>query len=382
MGYSFIDLFCGCGGFSLGMQKAGFRELASIDFDSHATDVFKYNFPTVGLVYTQDIATLNCSELVEAIHGQSIDVIVGGPPCQGFSIARRVDGSNHGERVIVDSRRDLYKEYLRILAFIKPKAFVLENVLGIQTTLGGEYLNRIIIGAENLGYTISQFVVNVSDFSIPQKRKRVVLIGTKVVPFNLDYADMIAFGKNEPAMMLGEAIMDLPVLAAGEGMEVCDYDKVNRELHIKKYGTRFLEYFEIPNNGKLINHTSRPHNLRDLGDFQKLREGETSAQALRRGEVLEFPYRRDYFTDRYTRQHREKLSSTIVAHLSKDGLMFIHPTQNRSLTPREAARLQSFPDWFAFPVPRTHQFKLIGNAIPPKLAYNLGQVLNDWLGKF
>src|SRR4029453_19074563 len=103
-----------------------------------------------------------------------------------------------------------------------------------------------------------------------------------------------------------------------------------------------------------------------------LKEGETSLQAINRGEHMEFPYDRESFKDRYTRQHRNEPCSTIVAHLSKDGLMFIHPTQKRSLTPREAARIQSFPDWFQFPVVRTQQFRVIGNAVPPLVAEAVG----------
>jgi DNA (cytosine-5)-methyltransferase 1 len=121
---------------------------------------------------------------------------------------------------------------------------------------------------------------------------------------------------------------------------------------------------EVARASKLTAHRARPHSARDLGDFLLLREGENSATAMRAGVEFAFPYDKSSFKDRYTRQSRRKPCSTIVAHLSKDGLMFIHPTQNRSLTPREAARIQSFPDWFAFPVARTHQFRIIGNAVP------------------
>ena len=122
----------------------------------------------------------------------------------------------------------------------------------------------------------------------------------------------------------------------------------------------------------MTGHQARPHMERDLRDFAKLGEGETGQHVLERGEKLEHPYNKKIFKDRYTRQHRNRLCSTITAHLSKDGLMFIHPTQNRSLTPREAARIQSFPDGFHFSVPRTHQYRLIGNAVPPLLGKSIG----------
>jgi DNA (cytosine-5)-methyltransferase 1 len=129
----------------------------------------------------------------------------------------------------------------------------------------------------------------------------------------------------------------------------------------------------------LTAHRARPHSERDLRDFLLLKEGENSAEAIRRGVEFEFPYDKTTFKDRYTRQHRNRPCSTIVAHLAKDGLMFIHPTQNRTLTPREAARVQSFPDWFKFPVARTHQFRVIGNAVPPLVGEAVGMAVKSYI---
>src|SRR6185436_8634072 len=130
---------------------------------------------------------------------------------------------------------------------------------------------------------------------------------------------------------------------------------------------------------KLTAHRARPHSERDLRDFVKLREGEHCGKAIKRGETFEFPYDKDSFKDRYTRQHRDQLCSAIVAHLKKDGLMFIHPTQKRSLTPREAARIQSFPDTFTFPSMVTHCFPQIGNAVPPLVGRAVGLAIVDYL---
>jgi DNA (cytosine-5)-methyltransferase 1 len=142
-----------------------------------------------------------------------------------------------------------------------------------------------------------------------------------------------------------------------------------RNASIAKYGRGYLDKtLEVQQAKKLTAHRARPHSARDLRDFARLLEGEHCAEAMKRGETFEFPYDRESFKDRYTRQHRNEPCSTIVAHLSKDGLTFIHPTQKRSLTPREAARVQSFPDWFQFPVSRTHQFPVIGNGVPPLVA--------------
>ncbi len=139
---TFIDLFCGCGGFSLGMENAGLQCLAAIDFNKEAIAVFQENFSHVPHILEKDIIRFSPNELNQLIGGAKPDVIVGGPPCQGFSTARQVDGANHGKRLKEDSRRHLYQEYLKYVEFFQPKVFVMENVLGIRSASGGEYATR------------------------------------------------------------------------------------------------------------------------------------------------------------------------------------------------------------------------------------------------
>jgi DNA (cytosine-5)-methyltransferase 1 len=184
----------------------------------------------------------------------------------------------------------------------------------------------------------------------------------------------------KPPVTLWEAIGDLPPLAEDQGEYEAPYNLVRREAHIRRYGSHFLKrVLEVPRAKVLFGHVARPHSERDLRDFARLREGEHSAEALARGQRMEFPYGRDHFKDRYTRQHRNRLCSTILAHLSKDGLMFIHPTQERSLTSREAARVQTFPDWFIFPESRTVTFRLIGNAVPPLVGEAIGNAVRRYI---
>jgi DNA (cytosine-5)-methyltransferase 1 len=180
---------------------------------------------------------------------------------------------------------------------------------------------------------------------------------------------------------LWEAIGDLPPLAAGAGREESEYDVDRFANQLEIYGGRYiLDVLEVDITKTLTAHRARPHSERDLRDFALLREGENSKEAMQKREIkFEFPYDKEIFTDRYTRQHRNEPCSTIVAHLSKDGLMFIHPTQKRSLTPREAARIQSFPDWFEFPIARTHQFRVIGNAVPPLVGESVGIAVKNYI---
>ena len=387
-----IDLFCGCGGFTLGMQRAGFHVLAAIDFNAQAVATLRANLVErrhpklmpVGHALERDLTTFHPKELAAVIGVREVDVIVGGPPCQGFSMARQVDGSNHGARIKEDPRRQLYREFLRYVDFFQPRVFVMENVLGIRSAAGGIYFTQVQKEARALGYRVHAQIENAWDLGVPQKRRRQLIIGVSNKLPGYFLPELKPAPRARPHTCLGAAVMDLPSLRAGEGSDETHYDLVRRCRHIAGQDGSALDYLsnvaEIDRSEKLTNHVSRPHSERDLRDFELLREGENSATAMRdRGVEFQFPYDKSSFKDRYTRQSRRQPCSTIVAHLSKDGLMFIHPTQNRSLTPREAARIQSFPDWFRFPSARTHSFRLIGNAVPPLIGEAVGLEVREFL---
>ncbi|HMO50672.1 MAG TPA: DNA cytosine methyltransferase [Kiritimatiellia bacterium] len=382
---SCLDLFCGCGGFSLGMKRAGFHILAAIDFNADAIRTLKANLPDVEAI-NADLTKYTPEKLAAKLGFREVDVIVGGPPCQGFSTARQRDGANHGNnRLVYDERRKLYREFLCYVAFFQPKVFVMENVLGIRSAAGGEYFTAVQKEARQLGYRVHGQIEDAWDLGVPQKRRRQLFVGVRVDLSGYFHPKLTPAPRAKPRLCLGAAIGDLPILRAGGGEDERDYDLARRSEYLRRdcNSTRNYIYkvLEIRRAAKLTNHVARPHNDRDLRDFAKLREGENSATAMRdRGVMFEFPYDTSSFKDRYTRQSRWRPCSTIVAHLSKDGLMFIHPTQNRSITPREAARIQSFPDWFRFPKARTHAFRLIGNAVPPLVAEAVGLAIRDFLG--
>jgi DNA (cytosine-5)-methyltransferase 1 len=398
---TFIDLFCGCGGFSLGMLRAGFDCLAAIDFNPQAVATLKTNladkshpnFASVRHALQRDLTIFQPTELAKLIGTTQLDVIVGGPPCQGFSTARQRDGSNHGtERLKEDPRRHLFRNFLDFVDFFQPKVFVIENVLGLRSASGGRYFTAVQYEARNLGrdqgrpgYRVHPQIERGEKLGVPQKRRRQLIVGVR--------ADLVGYFPSElqPAIraqigtMLGDAILDLPKLTAGAGENETDYDLKHRTVHFLG-GTRdylraaYLERVaEVGRSTRLFNHVARPHSERDLYDFNLIPEGSTSAVEMRRGVRFRFPYDKNSFKDRYTRQHRNRPCSTIVAHLAKDGLMFIHPTQNRSFTPREAARVQTFPDWFVFPEARTHSFRLIGNAVPPLIGEAVGDAIYRFL---
>lgn len=387
---TFIDLFAGCGGFSLGLEWANLQCLAAIDFSASAVETFRMNHPEVPHILHKDLTKFSPKELDKLIGSKRVDVIVGGPPCQGFSRARQVDGANHGERLVADPRRGLYKEFLRYVVYYQPSVFVMENVPGIRSAAGGEFFTKVQVESRELGYRVIPYEVQAWRFGVPQKRVRQLIIGTRrelplfipgryIRPTHADPDSENPDGL-QPVVTLGEAIGDLPEICAGDEQFERGYDMERRHAHIARYGDRYIfDVLQAQKAPHLTGHAARPHSLRDQRDFCRLEEGETSRHALARGVEMEFPYDRENFKDRYTRQHRDQLCSTIVAHLKKDGLMFIHPTQTRSLTPREAARIQSFPDTFRFPAERTNAYAEIGNAVPPLVGRAMGMAIVDYL---
>ncbi|MEK7954471.1 DNA cytosine methyltransferase [Luteolibacter soli] len=378
---TFLDLFCGCGGFSLGLRRAGFEGLAAIDFNKEAIKVFHENLPEIPHALERDLTSFSPVNLEAIIGTERVDLIVGGPPCQGFSTARQVDGANHGDRLTEDPRRHLYKEFLRYVGHFRPKVFVMENVLGIRSASGGIYFSKVQAEARALGYRVHAQIEDCVDLGVPQKRRRQLFIGTREDLSGYFRPELKPAKRAAVGATLGDAIGDLPPLKAGQGEEESEYDLGRRLKVVKNQRTSdyLFNVLEIERATQLTAHRARVHSERDLRDFLLLKEGESSAEAMRRGVDFEFPYDKSSFKDRYTRQHRERPCSTIVAHLSKDGLMFIHPVQNRTLTPREAARVQSFPDWFRFPVARTHQFRVIGNAVPPLVSEAVGNAVMKYL---
>lgn len=385
---SFIDLFCGCGGFTLGMMRAGFSCEAAIDSNKEAIGVLKDNLQEVKCCLHEDLTKFTPEELAAKIGKKSIDIIVGGPPCQGFSTARQADGANHGNRLVEDSRRYLFRHFLEYVKYFKPAIFVMENVRGIKTAGNGTYYKKILEEIAAIDdYHLFSTDENAWDLGAPQKRIRHLLFGFNTKKTNTRELRLFPPPRAILRPTLGVCIGDLPVLVAGQGEESGPYDMEKRETHKKNHGYMAENYLnnvlEIEKAGNVLtSHVARRHSDRDLGDFKKLLEGEHSGEAQdKRGIEFDFPYDKTVFRDRYKRQHRDEPCSTIVAHLSRDGLMFIHPTQNRTLTVREAARIQGFPDWYRFFVARTHQFRLIGNAVSPLVSEAIGISFLEMLNK-
>ena len=280
----------------------------------------------------------------------------------------------------------------------------MENVPGIKNTAGGAFFTSIQLEARKLGYRVHAATICAWRYGVPQKRERQLIIGTAcelpifstnlfVPPTHADPDGRVNSrnppeprkGRGRPRVLqhpvtIWEAIGDLPVIAAGGGAKEMDYDIVRGRAHMETYGARYLiDVLEVQKSQSLTGHFARPHSARDFSTSTHSREGETSKAALARGVEMEFPYDRTHFKDRYTRQHRDQLCSTIVAHLSKDGLMLIHPVECRSLTVREAARLQTFPGLVRSATATDLCLSADRERRPPVLGQAIGRGLRQYL---
>lgn len=349
MSVSAIDLFCGCGGFSLGFEMAGTDVVLGIDNDPQCIKTYRRNLS--GKAVSCDITKIEDPQsfLEEHIGIREIDIIFGSPPCQTFSPAGIVKLKSLGIDPKEDPRYGLWRYFIKFVLAIKPQCFVMENVLGIMST---EIPNFVVKITEKYGYRCGVITLDAVDFGVPQKRLRTFVIGC----LN-DETLLILPQKNEKKNTVWDAISDLPPIPHNHKIDVMEYDR-----------DPITDYQKLMREGSetIYNHVTKRHNERDLKIFASLREGET------------FSNRSDGFKDRYRRLKWNEPSWTLVAHISKDA-RYIHPSQLRTISVREAARLQSFPDRFVFPVSMTQAFKQIGNAVPPLLAKKIAQVLLEVL---
>ena len=397
--FTVIDLFAAPGGLSLGFEMAGFEVLAGVDIDPKGMETYRFNFPKSKAIVA-DIRKLESRELMrmaEISEGQ-VDVIIGGPPCQGFSTIGRVKIAslvrqgvwNHLKvshpRFIDDPRNVLYKEFMRIVRDLRPKFVVMENVPGMMSYRNGEIVKEIIEDFKSIGYRAYARVLNAADYGVPQIRKRIIFIATRIEKAQIVFPKPTHSNTNgntisllkflgevaelkpdlKPYITVWEAIGDLPDPVPGRP-GLADYPLPYNKPPFSEYQKFMREWGGGPPDGKVHNHVARRHSERDIKVFSIMKEGQWWRDLPPEIKKL-YGYRDDIFHDKMKKLVRSMPSWTITAHLYKDGYMYIHPVQPRSITVREATRLQSFPDRFIFKGSRTSQFKQVGNAVPPLMA--------------
>ena len=294
--YKYIDLFAGAGGMSLGFDNAEFENVLAVEYDKCFAETYSYNFPSHNLKIA-NIKNISNEEIKETIGNNKIDVIIGGPPCQGFSIAGKI-----GRSFIDDERNQLFKEFVRFVDVIKPRIFVMENVAALKIHNKGKTIGEIVKEFERVGYTVKYEVLNAVNYGVPQQRRRIFIIGT------LDEENKFNFPKEiTKQMTISEALEGLPELENGETSNIPNHNAMN---HSKQMLEK-MSYVKDGGDRNDIPEEIRPKS----GDIRK-----------------------------YIRYNSKKPSVCVTGDMRK----IFHYEQNRALTARELARIQSFPDDFVF----------------------------------
>lgn len=420
--YTFIDLFAGAGGLSEGFIRAGFTPIVHIEMDKSACDTLRtrtaYHYlrqhgkldiykeyllhkkekegghdlwnkvpkHVINSVLQRTIGAETIDEIFETVDrlkgNKQVDVIIGGPPCQAYSIVGR---ARMGEKVLDDPRNDLYKYYVMFLERYSPQMFVFENVLGIYTAKDGGPIRDLQKLVEGAGYEMEMHVQIASDHGVLQKRQRVIIVGWKNGN-EKEYHYPELEKENNPYEVMKDLFVDLPNRKAGEGglTEAVAYTKSLNDMPYLKSSKIRTDLFDFTTQ-----HVARPHNQNDREIYcraiiEKLVHNR-QLDYSKLPETLQTHNNTKSFLDRYSVVNPYGYSHTVVAHISKDGHYYIYPTLNptvdnvRSITVREAARLQSFPDDYFFEGSRCAAFKQIGNAVPVLLAYKIALALKKQL---
>lgn len=373
--YDFIDLFCGAGGLSIGLEQEGFKPIIAVDKDLSALLTYRFNRPwmTEDSLIHDDIRELVGKEIF-----YHVPVIVGGPPCQGFSVVNKHKKEN-------DERNELYKFYVHAVEQSKPKIFLMENVEGILSRY-----SKIKEDFSQIGYAVCQpLVLSPKDFGFPQSRKRAFILGVRNT--YIDMADelysifktTIQSQAKDECFNLWDAISDLPALDA-KTLKNSTYTE-SRKWGYTVAGmtdstTHYTELInkEMAAKRPLLNHRSKYNNERDIQIYQRLKPGEKSdAESIQ--EINPYKGRSGIFKDKFDKLLADEPCKTITAHMYYDCNMYIHPYQARGLTPREAARVQGFPDDYFFLGSPNEWYRQIGNAVSPLMARVLANGLKNVL---
>lgn len=391
-----LDLFSGVGGLSLGFLMAGFRVALAVDNDDDAVACYNANLKSAcdGGAVQYDLANINSHEDVEeflksqGIEPQSLTAVVGGPPCQGFAMIGRtklnalLKKADKEERVMLQ-RRDkrrcaLFETFALFVEVVTPEWFLFENVPTIRNhkvyrKLLSRFHNLRSPDGEKLDYEILPDVYAASDYGVPQKRHRFILVGR----LRTSESEWVPPRKRNVPATVAEALDDLPWIKAGAQNPIVKYSKKPTGSFQKLMHSGFL-----PGESRDIhNHICRGHETDDIKLFRLMRQGQRFADEAVQKAIVEVnpkhhlrSYSCENFTDKLHRLEASRPCWTITAHLQKDGYKFIHYRQGRTISVREAARLQSFPDWFRFGgLGMGSAFRLIGNAVPPLMARAFAQ---------
>ena len=368
-----IDLFCGAGGLSLGFTQEGFVTSLANDIQECCVDTYAHNHPEtprnqIILGDVKDVAD-NIENLVDV---SFVDIVVGGPPCQGFSMANR-------QRLIDDPRNHLYKNYVEIVRKVQPKFFVMENVKGMLSVA-----EQVKEDFRNIGYSVECHILNAKDFGVPQNRERLIYIGNRLGIDNESiFKEIFSLSETIPNYVLSDALYGLKILEASRLKMATNSENQKSGFVIdRNKSMQTNEYINYINQNRKIdfvcNHKARYNNDRDIEIYGRMYQGDKSDDP-KIADIMPYKSRSDIFKDKYYKLVENNVCKTITAHMKFDCNMYIHPTQARGLTPREAARVQSYPDDYFFRGAYTKTYMQIGNSVPPLLGRAIASIVKKYL---
>jgi len=392
MKHKFIDLFCGAGGFSHGLEMAGFECIGGIELKETIAKTHQLNHKHSKTI-SGDIRNIPPEEYAKIIGTNHVEVIIGGPPCPTFStIGDAKIRSVTGKPTSEDPRNQLFLEYLKYVDYFRPEIFVIENVPNFITKYKGKIFNTAVEIIENIGkddegngegiYEVEKpvQVVNAVYYGVPQTRRRMMLVAHKKTGVKFNYPEPTHYYDQEdeeakklkPCTTVRDAIGDLPTITDNWRITEMPYSKMDNL-------TDFQKLMRKTGNGKTLkNNICRMSNDRAKRVFPHMAQGSKYMDLPKEIRQI-LPFREDIFKDRLKRLVMDEPSWTVIAHIGMDGYMYIHPTENRTLSVREAARIQSFPDDFEFVGNQQDTYVQVGNAVPPLLGKAIGESLLTYL---
>ena len=372
-GLNVIDLFCGAGGSSSGFRLAGFNLVGALDINAAAAKTHELNFPSCKTV-VGDITKLSPAEFEEIIDHQRVDIVIGSPPCQTFSSLSQGKIRSLGKDIKHDIRNYFYKNYLDYVSYFKPKVFLMENVPGFMTKYKGEIFQDLLAYIqENLPeYDVKYTILEAKEYSVPQARKRLFVCGYRKEYYFEFPTENREFCNGTDYVTVKEAIADLPTIQDDWRLDKAPYSSEAEnpyQLMMRKGQTDIV-----------ANNICRISNPQAKELFVRLRPGEryTDLSKEKQEEISLFDtFDSSVIMGRCRKLPLDDIAWTVIAHIGMDGYEYIHPTDIRTLSVREAARLQSFTDDFIFVGNMREQYVQIGNAVPPLLSYAIAKRINE-----
>ena len=371
--YKLVDLFAGCGGLSLGLEQAGFSPWFVNEIVEQFANTYKYNHSLPNSQYfVGDIAELNNRIDEFKVYLSDVTLVCGGPPCQGFSMANR-------QRILDDPRNELYKQFLIFLSHVRPQFFIMENVKGMMNKKEEILQNfKDYLGEK---YLFDYAILKAQDFGVPQNRERFILIGNRMGIEPKEIFKEINKNKRKP-FMLHDALYGLPHLEAKREKGQNGVENINSGLTERDFDYPITDFYRFINGEKkitkLYNHKNRYNNPRDIEIFRRLPQGANSLHESI-ADIMPYTRRNDIFKDKYFKLDENQICKTITSHMKFDCNMYIHPWEARGLSPREAARIQTFPDDYVITGAQNMWYAQIGNAVPVKLAKAIGDGIMKFL---